>query len=89
MRFSDALRVVLDDGGRVTRGIWSPGNFIMMREAPEGPLVELYVDDGSRRITWTPNQRDLHATDWEIAPPPKPIKVLTIGFEDFGPMGGR
>lgn len=89
MRFSEAMRIVLEEDGRVTRRMWSPGNFLMVRPTKDGPLLELYVDHGSQRLTWTPGQRDLHAEDWEIAPKPEPVRIAAVGFDDFKPMGRR
>lgn len=89
MLFHEAMKL-LKEGSRVTRKEWSPGNFLLIRETEQhGPLAELYVDNGKSRLTWTPNQRDMHAEDWEIGPEATPIRVFTTGLDVFGPMGGR
>ncbi len=89
MLFHEAMKL-LYEGSRVTRKEWSPGNFLLLRHTEaHGVLAELYVDNGTSRVTWTPTQRDMQAQDWEIGPKAVPIQVFTTGLDVFGPMGGR
>jgi len=74
----------------VTRTEWSPGNFINLSFGGLGqPIIELYVDNGTRRVTWTPTQREILADDWERMDKPPAQGVNASGFDAHTPMGGK
>lgn len=88
MNFAEAL-ILLRAGGRVTRKEWSPGNFLIVEFTDGMPFMSLFVDNGTRRINWSPTQRELFADDWGEAPKPPTQGVSVSGMNVFGPMGER
>lgn len=88
MNFAEAL-TILRAGARVTRQEWSPGNFLVLEFTDGALFMSLFVDNGTRRLNWSPTQREIMADDWEEAPKPAAQGVSVSGMSVFGPMGGR
>lgn len=88
MNFAEAL-TLLRAGARVTRQEWSPGNFLIVEFTTGVPFMSLFVDNGTRRINWSPTQREIMADDWEQAPKPPTQDVSVSGMSVFGPMGEK
>lgn len=89
MIFSEAFDR-LRGGYRIRIKEWSPGNFLMSRKLVKGDtIVELYLDNATHRVTWSPTQREIMSNDWEVAPEPEPQMILPDGMEVFGRMGER
>lgn len=86
MDFGEAFKHLMA-GERIAMIEWSPGTFLMKRQITPGvEIVELYVDHGSRRITWSPSQRELLNQFWMIAPKPGP-KVIEVEGTNFFTTG--
>lgn len=74
MRFPDALRMVLDQGGFATRPVWAAGWDVFLFTPPPGALrlnrpCLLSRDPGGAVEPWTPAHEDLMANDWQVAFP--------------------
>lgn len=88
MIFPDALRDLLN-GSKIKQAGWE-GTWLEQRSTANGPNIFLYMDGGKRVVSWTPTQRDLFDTTWEITTEKPDIQVISVPPNDFfKPMGSK
>lgn len=86
MNFGQALDV-LRQGKKVKRKEWDR---VWLATAANQCLIYMFLDGGTRHVTWSPTQGEILADDWEVSdfkPEPQTVKVPPNDF--FRAMGAR
>ena len=87
MNFAEALNH-LHRGEKLKRAEWDKGVWLAL--SANQRLITLFLDGGSRSVTWSPTQHEILTEDWEVSnyvPEPQVVKVPPNDF--FRPMGAR
>ena len=87
MIFPDALNALLN-GSKVRKADWD-GTWLERRSTGAGPIIVLFMDRGQNSVSWTPSQRDLFDTTWEVFTEKPQPQVVRVPPNDFSKMMGQ